>query len=168
MSEPVQQPTPWTDDTKSIIADENISAALTEDQKTAMNTISDKTTYIRSNIALTNGAPLDSDALEHIPNLYTAVKTAFDFAIQGTTSDFGADGIKTDQIVYSTESNGDIVIVTNDYDAATQTGEQKRYSFKKIVDSILTLDARTQHMISIDNDKTIDMTADEPEPQPGP
>lgn len=158
--EPVQ-PTPWTDNAQSITADENIAAALSEEQVQAINTISEKTTYIRSNIALTNGADLASPDLEHIPNLYTAVKTAFDFAIQGSRADFGENGIKTDRIAYSTDTNGDIVLVVKNEEG------DKSYSLVKIIEAIETLDARTQHMISSDNDKTIDIVVEEePEDQP--
>ena len=158
------EPSPWNDATKSITGDAKLAEAFTEEQKLEINTVSPLSTYIRSNVSLTNGESLDSPTLETIPNLYQAVKVAFDFAVEGRSSDFGPNGIKTDQISFSTETDGDVVLVLND--SATTTAN--RYSFKKIIDAINTLDQRTQHLISQENDKTIEILVDDPEPEPEP
>ena len=167
--QPVEQPQPWSDTTKSITETGVIKDALSDDQRTVLNTISEKTTYIRSNIALTNGDAIDSETIETIPNLYQAVKTAFDFAVQGTTSDFGAAGIKTDKLSFSTADDGDIVLILNELDETTGEKVAKKYSLAKIVAAIKTLNDRTVHMIGSDNESPIDITIpDEPEPEPEP
>ena len=155
------EPSPWNDATKSITGDSKLAEAFTEEQKLEINTVSPLSTYIRSNVSLTNGESLDSPTLETIPNLYQAVKVAFDFATSSSTGDFGANGVKTDVIAPSDEA-GDVVLVLNDETVSN------RYSFKKIIDAINTLDQRTQHLISKENDKTIEILVDDPEPEPEP
>ena len=158
MGEPEKAiPSPWTTDERAFYTvDTKISGELTEEQKTALSTINyDTSTFIRSNIALTNGET-EADKIQTIPNLFEAVKTSYELS---TTHDFGKEGLKTDRIEYSTAETGDVVIKVQDKDNA-----DKLYSLKKIVAAIETLNQRTAHMYP--NDEAIDITVEEPEPEP--
>ena len=159
MSAPPPIPQPWdTMDRAFFTVNEQVAAALTEEQKTALGTLTyDGSTFIRSNIALTNGETED-DKIQTIPNLFQAVSGAYQIA---STGDFGATGIKTDRIAYSTDETGDIVIKVKDKDKA-----DKLYSLSKIAAAIETLSERTRNLYP--NDEPIDITVTEEEPEPDP
>ena len=159
MTEPPAIPTPWdTMDRAFFTVNEQVAAALTEEQKTALGTLTyDGSTFIRSNIALTNGET-EPDKIQTIPNLFQAVSGAYQIA---STGDFGKTGIKTDRIAYSTDETGDIVIKVKDKDKA-----DKLYSLSKIVAAIETLNERTRNLYP--NDEPIDITVEEEEPEPEP
>ena len=159
MSDPPPIPQPWnTMDRAFFTVNEQVAAALTEEQKTALGTLTyDGSTFIRSNIALTNGETED-DKIQTIPNLFQAVSGAYQIA---STGDFGAAGIKTDRIAYSTDETGDIVIKVKDKDKA-----DKLYSLSKIAAAIETLNERTRNLYP--NDEPIDITVTEEEPEPDP
>ena len=163
MGEPEPQPpvvpSPWTDNTRAFFnVNEQIAAALTEEQKTALGTLTyDGSTFIRSNIALTNGET-EADKIMTIPNLFQAVSSAYGIA---STGDFGKNGIKTDRIEFSTADTGDIVIKVKDKDST-----EKLYSLSKIAAAIETLNERTKNMYP--NDEPIDITVTEEEPEPTP
>ena len=156
MTEPPVIPSPWdTMDRAFFNVNEQISAVLTEEQKTALGTITyDSTTFIRSNVALTNGET-EADKIMTIPNLFQAVSSAYGVA---STGDFGKIGIKTDRIEFSTDE-GDIIIKVKDKDKA-----DKLYSLSKIAAAIETLNERTKNMYP--NDKPIDITVTEEQPEP--
>ena len=159
MSDPPPIPQPWSDNTRAFFTvNEQVAAALTEEQKAALGTLTyDGSTFIRSNIALTNGETED-DKIQTIPNLFQAVSGAYQIA---STGDFGAAGIKTDRIAYSTDETGDIVIKVKDKDKA-----DKLYSLSKIAAAIETLNERTRNLYP--NDEPIDITVTEEEPEPEP
>ena len=159
MSDPPPIPQPWnTMDRAFFTVNEQVAAALTEEQKTALGTLTyDGSTFIRSNIALTNGET-EADKIQTIPNLFQAVSGAYQIA---STGDFGAAGIKTDRIAYSTDETGDIVIKVKDKDKA-----DKLYSLSKIAAAIETLNERTRNLYP--NDEPIDITVTEEEPEPDP
>lgn len=152
-------PQPWdTMDRAFFNVNPQIAAALTEEQKTALGTLTyDGSTFIRSNIALTNGET-DPTKLETIPNLFQAVSGAYHIT---STGDFGKNGIKTDRIEFSTAETGDIVIKVKDKDSA-----DKLYSLSKIAAAIETLNERTRNLYP--NDEPIDITITEEEPEPEP
>ena len=162
MSEPEPTPTiptPWQDNTRAFFTvNEQIAASLTEEQKTALGTLTyDGSTFIRSNIALTNGET-EADKIQTIPNLFQAVSGAYQIT---STGDFGKTGIKTDRVAYSTADTGDIVLKVQD--PADKT--DKLYSMQKIVAAIQTLSERTRNMFP--NDTPIDITVEEEEePEP--
>ena len=156
MGEPEKAiPSPWQSDVRAFYTvNEPISGKLTEEQKTALSSVNyDGSTFIRSNIALTNGET-EANKIQTIPNLFEAVKTSYELV---ATRDFGKDGLKTDRIEYSTAETGDVVIKVQDKDNA-----DKLYSLKKIIAAIETLNQRTSHMYP--NDEAIDITVEEPEP----
>ena len=157
MTEPSAIPTPWdTMDRAFFTVNEQVAAALTEEQKTALGTLTyDGSTFIRSNIALTNGET-EPDKIQTIPNLFQAVSGAYQIT---STGDFGATGIKTDRIAYSTDETGDVVFKIQDGDKT-----DKLYSMQKIVAAIQTLSERTRNMYP--NDTPIDITVEEEEPSP--
>ena len=148
-------PTPWdTMDRAFFTVNEQIAAALTKEQKTALGTLTyDGSTFIRSNIALTNGET-EADKIQTIPNLFQAVNSAYEIT---STGDFGKNGIKTDRVTYSTAETGDVVFKIQDGDK-----NDKLYSMQKIVAAIQTLSERTRNMYP--NDTPIDITVEEPEP----
>ena len=146
MTEPTSTPAPWNDETKSITTKLEVG----ETEATAINTIPDKTTYIRSTISITNGKSEGEE--ETIPNLYEAVKTAL-------SNEQGQ--VKTDAIQYLTKSNGDITLTLGEYSEETQQTTETKYSLKKVVQAINILSNRTRHMVDPDNDVEIDILADE-------
>ena len=146
MSEPTTTPVPWNDETKSITA----KIEVDETAAMAINTVPEKTTYIRSTISITNGK---SDGEEEtIPNLYEAVKTAL-------SNEQGQ--VKTDSIQYLTKSNGDITLTLGEYSEETQQTTETKYSLRKVVQAINILANRTRHMVDPENDVEIDIVADE-------
>ena len=151
MSDPEPEPTPtvlqpWDDATKSIAT----KVGLSEAEATAINTLPDNTTYIRSSLSITNG--LTGDNEETIPNLYEAIRTALN----------GEQGeLHTDAIGYLTKSDGDITLTLGEYDETGETTTDTKYSLKKIVQAINILANRTRHMVDPDNDVEIDILADE-------
>ena len=159
MSEPPTVPNPWQDNSHAFFTiNEHIASSLTEEQKTALGTlIYDGSTFIRSNIALTNGET-EEDKLQTIPNLFEAVSCAYQIT---STGDFGKNGIKTDCVTYSTAETGDVVFKIQDGDK-----NDKLYSMQKIVAAIQTLSERTRNMYP--NDTPIDITVEEEEPEPSP
>ena len=159
MTEPSTVPAPWSDNTRAFFTvNEQIAAALTEEQKTALGTLTyDGSTFIRSNIALTNGET-EADKIQTIPNLFQAVNSAYEIT---STGDFGKNGIKTDCVTYSTAETGDVVFKIQDGDK-----NDKLYSMQKIVAAIQTLSERTRNMYP--NDTPIDITVEEEEPEPEP
>ena len=139
-------PTPWSDESKSITTKLEVG----ETEAAAINTIPERTTYIRSTISITNGKVEGEE--ETIPNLYEAVKTALNNE-QGH--------LKTDAIQYLTKSNGDITLTLGEYNAETQQTTETKYSLKKVVEAINILGNRTRHMVDPENDVDIDILADE-------
>ena len=148
-------PAPWSDNTRAFFTvNEQIAAALTEEQKTALGTLTyDGSTFIRSNIALTNGET-EADKIQTIPNLFQAVNSAYEIT---STGDFGKNGIKTDCVTYSNAETGDVVFKIQDGDK-----NDKLYSMQKIVAAIQTLSERIRNMYP--NDTPIDITVEEEEP----
>lgn len=146
MVEPTPTPAPWSDETKSITNKLEVEEAAA----IAINTVPDKTTYIRSTISITNGKAEGEE--ETIPNLYEAVKTAL-------SNEQGQ--VKTDAIQYLTKSNGDITLTLGEYNEETQQTTETKYSLKKVVEAINILSNRTRHMVDPDNDIDIDILADE-------
>ena len=154
MSEPPTVPNPWQDNSHAFFTvNEHITSSLTEEQKTALGTlIYDGSTFIRSNIALTNGAT-EEDKLQTIPNLFEAVSCAYEIT---STGDFGKNGIKTDYIEYSTAETGDITVKI----------QGKLYSMQKIVAAIESLNSQMKNINP--EYEPIDITVEEPEPEPEP
>ena len=152
-------PSPWDSMERAFFnVTPEIAASLTEEQKTALSALTyDGSTFIRSNIALTNGET-DPDKLQTIPNLFQAVSGAYQIT---STGDFGKTGIKTDRIEYSTAETGDIIIKVKDKESA-----EKLYSLSKIAAAIETLNERTRNLYP--NDEAIDITVTEEEPEPSP
>ena len=146
MSEPTTTPVPWNDETKSITAKIEVDEAAAM----AINTVPEKTTYIRSTISITNGKADGEE--ETIPNLYEAVKTAL-------SNEQGQ--VKTDSIQYLTKSNGDITLTLGEYSEETQQTTETKYSLRKVVQAINILANRTRHMVDPENDVEIDIVADE-------
>ena len=146
MSEPTTTPVPWNDETKSITA----KIEVDETAAMAINTVPDKTTYIRSTISITNGKADGEE--ETIPNLYEAVKTAL-------SNEQGQ--VKTDAIQYLTKSNGDITLTLGEYSEETQQTTETKYSLRKVVQAINILANRTRPMVDPENDVEIDILADE-------
>ena len=153
MSEPPTVPNPWQDNSHAFFTvNEHIASSLTEEQKTALGTlIYDGSTFIRSNIALTNGET-EEDKLQTIPNLFEAVSCAYQIT---STGDFGKNGIKTDYIEYSSDS-GDITVKI----------QGKLYSMQKIVAAIESLNSQMKNINP--EYEPIDITVEEPEPEPEP
>ena len=160
MSDPTPTvPAPWSDSSHAFFTvNEHITSSLTEEQKTALGTlIYDGSTFIRSNIALTNGET-EEDKLQTIPNLFEAVSCAYQLT---STGDFGKNGIKTDRVTYSTAETGDVVFKIQDGDK-----NDKLYSMQKIVAAIESLNSQMKNINP--EYEPIDITVEEPEPEPEP
>ena len=125
MNEPPTVPNPWQDNSQAFFTvNEHIASSLTEEQKTALGTLMyDGSTFIRSNIALTNGET-EEDKLQTIPNLFEAVSRAYQLT---STGDFGKNGIKTDRVTYSTAETGDVVFKINGFDHRVLLGGRVNY-----------------------------------------
>ena len=155
MSEPPTVPNPWNDSSHAFFTvNEHIASSLTEEQKAALGTlIYDGSTFIRSNIALTNGET-EEDKLQTIPNLFEAVSCAYQIT---STCDFGKNGIKTDRVTYSTAETGDVVFKIQDGDK-----NDKLYSMQKIVAAIESLNEQMKNIYP--EYEPIDIAVEEPEP----
>ena len=151
-------PSPWDAvETNSFTMGASVAGSLTEEQKTAINTIDvEHTTFIRGNLAITN-----SDKTQTIPNLFEAVNQAYSIA---TSKDFGEE-IAVDQITYSTAESADICFKIHNTE-----GVDTVYSLKKIVDAIGILNERTAKMYpNAEDGRSVDIIgteAVEPDPEP--